>query len=119
MEINPRHPLILKLLAGTPADDDESDTAATVDQEIEDAAWVLYDMASLNGGFPIADTKAHSKRMMRFMQSRLAVDSMALEDEIEPPEEDDEDDADDEPEMPSMDGFDGLNMDDFNIDLDS
>lgn len=74
-EINPRHPLILRLLEGAPPEDDED---FKVDSQIEDAAWILHEMALLNGGFPLSDPEAHTKRMMKFMQSQLGVKSMAL-----------------------------------------
>lgn len=75
-ELNPRHPLVLKLLEGAPPEDDDKDF--TVDPQIEDAAWILHEMALLNGGFPLSDPEAHTKRMMRFMQSQLGVESMEL-----------------------------------------
>lgn len=94
-EINPRHPLILRLLEGAPPEDDEN---FKVDSQIEDAAWILHEMALLNGGFPLSDADAHTKRMMKFMQSQLGVESMALAPEPElpvqeevPPELDEED----------------------------
>lgn len=75
-EINPRHPIVLKLLEGAPPEDAEDDFV--VDPSIEDAAWILHEMALLNGGFPLSDPEGHTKRMMRFMQSQLGVESMAL-----------------------------------------
>ena len=74
-ELNPRHPFVLKLLEGAPPEDDED---FKIDPQIEDAAWILHEMALLNGGFPLSDPEAHTKRMMRFMQSQLGVESMAL-----------------------------------------
>jgi len=107
LEINPRHPFVVKLLDGAPGEDDED---AKVDADVENAAWLLFDMASLNGGFPLADTLAHSKRLSNYLQSSLSVDSLDLEDEIDPPEEDLE-----APDV-DLDGVDGLNMEDFNMD---
>jgi heat shock protein beta len=75
-ELNPRHPLVLKLLEGAPPEEDADDFK--VDPQIEDAAWILHEMALLNGGFPLSDPEAHTRRMMRFMQSQLGVESMAL-----------------------------------------
>lgn len=103
-EINPRHPLVLKLLEGSPDEDDESATPAS---DVEDAAWILHDMAMLNGGYPISDTLAHAKRMTKFMQSQLGVDSLKLEPEIDPPEEEEE-----APDF-DMDGMGGINLEDF------
>merc|ERR1712232_622287 len=113
MEINPRHPIVTKLLEGCPPEEEEEEAEPfVVSPEIEDAAWLLFDMGSLNGGFDIADVKAHSKRLTKYLQSTLVVDSLALEDEIDPPEGDDDDDA---PDF-DMDGMEGLNMGDFNMD---
>jgi len=81
-----------------------------VAKEVEDAAWLLHDMAMLNGGFQLADTEAHTTRMMQYLQSQLAVVSLELEDEVDPPEEEEE-----APEV-DLDGLDGLNMADFDMD---
>lgn len=75
-ELNPRHPFVLKLLEGAPPEEDAADFK--VDPQIEDAAWILHEMALLNGGFPLSDPEAHTKRMMKFMQSQLGVESLAL-----------------------------------------
>jgi HSP90 family molecular chaperone len=115
-EINPRHPFILKLLDGMEPEKDEDDADIEdgeenepfkVSDELVDAAWMLHDMALLNGGFYLEDTKGHTKRMTRVLKSQMGVDSLSLADEIDPPEEDDE-----APEM-DADGLGGLNMDDF------
>merc|ERR1712232_1546572 len=110
MEINPRHPIVTKLLEGCPPEEEEAE-AFVVSPETEDAAWLLFDMGSLNGGFEIADVKGHTKRVTKYLQSTLNLDSLALEDEIDPPEE--EEDA---PDIDDMDGMEGLNMEDFNMD---
>lgn len=107
LEINPRHPFVVKLLEGCP---DDSEEEAKVDADVENAAWLLFDMASLNGGFPLADTLGHSKRLSTYLESSLSISSLELEDEIDPPEE--EVDA----EEIDMDGFDGINMEDFDMD---
>jgi len=113
MEINPRHPLILKMLEGAAPEGSDEDDDFTPTDEIIDAAWILHDMAMLNGGFPITDPVEHSKRMVGFMQSSLGVESLDLVPEINPPEE--------EEEAPDLDDFDlggmgGMNMEDFDLD---
>ena len=108
LEVNPRHPLVLKLLESCPPEkEDESAEPFVVSPEMEEAAWLLHDMAMLNGGFQLADTEAHTKRMTRYLQSQLSVDSLDLEPEVDPPEEEEE-----APEI-DIDGLDGLNMADF------
>lgn len=110
-EINPRHPLVLKLLDGCPPEkEEEGADPFVVSKEVEDAAWLLHDMAMLNGGFQLTDTEGHTKRMMQYLQSQLAVESLELEAEVDPPEEEEE-----APEV-DLDGLDGLNMEDFDMD---
>jgi heat shock protein beta len=104
-EINPRHPLIIKLLEGTPPDDDSAKDFVA-DPEVEDAAWMLHEMAMLDGGFPLSDPEAHSKRMMKFIQSTLSVESLDLEAELDLPEEEDEAPEDAIPMDFDMDDFD-------------
>jgi len=109
MEINPRHPFVAKLLASLPEDED-----GEVEDSLKDSAWILLDMATMSGGFPIRDPKKYAARMTRVLKSNLGVESMKLADEIDPPEEEDEPE---EPafEMPDMDGFDmsGFDMPDL------
>lgn len=106
-EINPRHPFITKLLEGAPPEDVEDFEVAP---DVEEAAWTLHEMAMLNGGFPLSDPESHSKRMMKFIQSQLNVNSLDLEEEPELPAEEDE--APDAEE----DILANLNLDDFDLD---
>jgi heat shock protein beta len=99
------------MLEGCPPEKEEEGAEPfVVAPEIEDAAWLLFDMASLNGGFSISDIEAHSKRVSNFLKSSLSIESLALEAEIDPPEEEEE-----APEV-NMDDLDGLNMGDFDLD---
>jgi len=108
-EINPRHPLIIKLLEGVPEEDAEDD--AVVAPEIEEAAWILHEMAMLNGGFPLTNPEEHSKRMMKFIQSGLGVESLDLEEEPELPVEEEE-----APDLDEMDLGDLGDLSDFDLD---
>lgn len=115
LELNPRHPFVVKLLESLP-DDDE----AEVPESTKDAAWILLDMATMSGGYPIRDPKKYAARMTRVLKGSLGVDSLDLADEIDPPELDDEPE---EPEFGSPDfemppGLDAFNMDDMMEDLD-
>lgn len=107
LELNPRHPFVVKLLELIP-DDGETDPP----QSVKDSAWILLDMATMSGGFPIRDPKKYAARMTRVLKSGLGVESISLADEIDPPAEED---LPDEPEfaMPDMESF---NMDDLNLD---
>jgi heat shock protein beta len=107
-ELNPRHPLIVKLLEGTPSDEEGAEEV--VDADTENAAWLLHEMALLNGGFPLTDPEAHTQRMMKFVASSLGVESMELEAEPDLPVE--------EEEAPDFSDFDmgDFDMDDFDLD---
>jgi len=105
LEINPRHPLVEKLLEGCPEEDGSNNV---VEDSVSDAAWMLYDMALLNGGFPISESKSYNERMTRALQMLMGVDDVALSDEIDPPEDDD-----DEPPEIDMDSNNGINIEDF------
>jgi len=101
-EINPRHPMIIKLLESAPPTDDDSDFE--VSKEAKDAAMFLQEMALLNGGYPIEDPEGHSKRILTFLQSQLGLDSLKLEPHAELPVEEDV--------PPELDG------DDISLDID-
>ncbi|GMI16912.1 hypothetical protein TrLO_g7074 [Triparma laevis f. longispina] len=96
MEINPRHPLITKLLDMV-LEDDRS-------QGAKDAAMMLYDTASLISGFQIEEIEDYNKRMLRVLKDNMGVESFDLEEEIEP--EEDEEDLEDENEEDDGDAFD-------------
>jgi len=107
-EINPRHPFITSLLDMVPSDEEK------VDDTTRDAIWLLHDVALLNSGFTISNTKNFSKRMTRVLKHQLNLESLALHDEIDPPEEEEDEDEFDA----DADAFGGMNMEDLNIDLD-
>lgn len=109
LEINPRHPFILKLLESAPGEDEE-DEEKEIDQAVTDAAFSLLDMALINGGFPLDDGRSYTSRMMRVVQNQLSVDSLELAEEIYPEEEEEEEEKDVEFDMG---GTDGINLDDF------
>ena len=92
MEINPRHPIVVKLneIAG---DDDKDDNA-----EAQNLAWLLFETASLNSGFQLEDPASFSQRMYNLMKTGLSLDSLDLVDEVEVPEEDEAEEEDDDAE---------------------
>jgi heat shock protein beta len=101
-EINPRHPMILKLLNSAPPKDAEDDYK--VPGDAKDTAMILLEMALLNGGYPISNPEGHSRRILKFMQSQLGLESLNLEPHPELPVE--------EEVPPDMDGEDiQLDMD--------
>lgn len=93
MEINPRHPFITKLLALLETDPDSDETM--------DAAWMLYDTTCMNTGYEIENIATYTSRMHRVVQHMLDIDSIVMEEEINPPmdDSDDEDDDDEEDEF--------------------
>merc|ERR1712146_289357 len=90
MEINPRHPLIVELLAQVESSPDAEET--------KDIAWLLHDTALLQSGFVQDDIDAYATRMYRTMKGALNLDSLELEDEIEVPEDDEDEEEEDEDE---------------------
>jgi len=87
-EINPRHPFCTKLNEMVTSDDEDEEFIAS--EEAEDMAWILYDMATLKSGFDLTNSTNYGERMLRLLQKQLEVESMELEDEIDPPIEEDE-----------------------------
>lgn len=110
LEINPRHPLVIKLLEEGPTEEQlDAGEDATLAQSTIDAAWMLNDMAMLNGGYPVHDPKAHNKRLSNILQSQFGLESLKLAPEVDPPIE--------EEVFPEIDmGAGGMNMDDFDMD---
>jgi len=88
MELNPRHPLVYKLLEKVKEDKEAS--------ENKDLAWLLYDTALLNSGFSMESSEEFSLRMYRLMQKGLELPDLELRADIEVPAE--EAKADDEEE---------------------
>jgi len=107
MEINPRHPIVTRLLESAPEEGDETFVPS---QELKDSAFFLLDTALLNGGFSLESDDKFSKRMVRVLQSRLGVESLELEEEINPPVEEDV------PPEVDLDGIDAINLEGFGED---
>jgi len=110
MELNPRHPFIINLLESLPEDTEEEDN---IPQSVKDTAWILLDMATMSGGFPVRDPKKYAARMTRVLKSNLGIESLKLADEIEPPELDEEADEPDF-DMPDFD-MDGIDLDGMDL----
>ncbi|KAM8892674.1 endoplasmin [Spinachia spinachia] len=90
LEINPKHPLIKKMLNRV-HDDGEDQTAS-------DLAVVLFETATLRSGYQLADTKAYGERIERMLRlsMNVALDEQIEEEPEEEPQEEDpaEDDSD-------------------------
>lgn len=117
MELNPRHPLVSKLLAEIPAEEEtEEEHSREVSPAVIDAAWMLHDIAMLNSGFPIHNPKEHNKRLLKFLQNQFNLEDLSLEPEIDPPVEEDEPP---EIDIDGMGSLNGLNIEDLqNMNLD-
>jgi len=115
LELNPRHPIVDNILSQIPDGDGDAgeytpEIMETVSQELKDTLWTLLDTALLNGGFPINEGKAFTKRMTRILKSQLGVEASDLLPEIEPKEVEE-----DVPPESDDDEFDlsDLNLDEF------
>jgi len=92
MEINPRHPIILKLL----------DSVESEDEDVKNIANLMLDSALLQSGFQMDDVKSFGQRITQVLRAGLDVPADAAlatdEDlnlaEFEEEEEDDDDDDD-------------------------
>jgi len=82
MEVNPRHPIVVKLLALAESAPDAEST--------KDLAWLLYDTAVATSGYEMESPAEFSGRVFRMMQKEMGLKSLDLEAEIEVPEEEEE-----------------------------
>lgn len=84
LELNPRHPIIVKL--------NELVQSEPTAEATKDLAYMVYDTALLTSGFQHDDTEDFANRMNRVLASSLNVKSMELEAEIAVEEEEEEED---------------------------
>jgi len=75
LEINPRHPLILKLL--------DLVQNAPQEESTKDVAYLLYDTALVTSGFVQNEPELYSERMYRTLAKSLDIDSLELKSELE------------------------------------
>ena len=111
LELNPRHPFVIKLLESIPEDEE-----AEIPDSVKDNAWILLDTATMSGGFPIRDPKKYAARMTRVLKSSLGVESLALADELTAEDLPEVEDEPEEPQFQMPDGLDGFDMSQFNMD---
>merc|ERR1719215_286209 len=95
LEVNPKHPVVVDLLAKVKANKEDASAL--------DTAQVLFQTALIQSGYDIADPSALVNRVYRLVSKELGVDPDAPLKEIEVPEEEeeaeeDDDDKDDEGE---------------------
>jgi len=111
LELNPRHPFVIKLLESIPEDEE-----AEIPDSVKDNAWILLDTATMSGGFPIRDPKKYAARMTRVLKSSLGVESLALADELTSEDLPEVEDEPEEPQFQMPDGMEGFDMSQFNMD---
>jgi len=87
VEINPYHPVVLKL--------HEKVKDAAEDDDTKDLANMLYDSALVSAGFDIDDNTSFQKRLLKFINTGLGVDADAKPEE---PEDDGEEEKEEEGE---------------------
>jgi heat shock protein beta len=105
-ELNPRHPFMTELLDMVTPPVDEDEDSFEPGSAASDYAWLIHDNAVLKSGYSIQEVPEYTERLTRMLQSQMGIDSIQLEEEINPPvEEDDPDDLDEDGE--------GLNAGDF------
>ena len=75
LELNPRHPIVVKL--------NELAESAPDDQATKDLGALLYDSALLVSGFPQDDLEGYSERVIRTVAKGLGVDSLELAPELQ------------------------------------
>jgi len=78
--------VVASLLENAP---EEGDDSFVTSKELRDSAYFLLDTALLSGGFALEPDEAFSNRMLRVLSTRLEVESLELEDEINSPVEED------------------------------
>jgi HSP90 family molecular chaperone len=85
LEINPRHPIIKKLLEEVNNDE--------TNEKSEDVANVLYDSAILNSGYALEKPRDLTERVLKIVSLNLNIDPDAeVEEEIFPEEQAEEND---------------------------
>lgn len=87
LEINPNHPIVIDLERMIQKDKDSPET--------KNFAMLMYDIASLTGGYEISDTGDFAKRVMAMMTSK-AKDDVAKDDTDAKPAEDSKSSDDDD-----------------------
>jgi heat shock protein beta len=94
LEINPNHPIVIDLERMIKKDKESPET--------KNFAMLMYDIASLTGGYEISDTGDFAKRVMSMMTSK-AKDDVANDDDEEKPSSTEDSKASDDNEDKAVD----------------
>jgi heat shock protein beta len=93
LEINPNHPIVIDLERMIQKDKDSPET--------KNFAMLMYDIASLTGGYEISDTGDFAKRVMSMMTTK-AKDDVANDEKEKPAEDEKEKPAEDKAVDPEV-----------------
>lgn len=99
LELNPRHPMVAKLL--------EMVVEKPTSRKTKDMVWLLYDTALMASGFTHEDNDSFSERMYRTIAHSINLESTDLLDEIEIPAEPEPEPVVEEEEMDFGEDMDG------------
>lgn len=88
LEINPNHPVIIDMLNKVKANKE--------DETAKDTATLLFQTATIEGGFEIEDPSIFVSRVYRLMSKELGVDPDAPIKEVEVPEDEEEEEKETE-----------------------
>lgn len=102
LEINPHHSVMKELLQALKDSED-----GTLDEEKQEYARILYNMALLNSGFPIDDPNSFTEPLQKLVNVGFGLDRDQAVEEIEIDLEDDEDNIEEDVQE--------INIDDLNI----
>lgn len=93
LEINPKHPIVQDLEKMVKSDKDSAET--------KNFAMLMYDVASMTGGYEVSDTGAFAQRVMSLMTSKAKQD-VSEDSKVEEKAQEEESSDDDKPIEPEV-----------------